>query len=214
MMVEAMLDPATTESADRRSRRHESALIKRAQKRDPAAMRALIDQHRQRLFAFIWRMVRNHHDAEEICQDAFLKAFAAIDTFDENYRFSTWLFTIGYRLTLNVLRRRKPLSGEVDFTQMASDEDSVEHTAATSEEAQRLKELIWRAVDRLTPPQKAAVLLFYRQQQSCQQIGEVLEIPVATVKSHLHRARSRLKDLLEPQLAGAQTARILGELAG
>lgn len=214
MMADAMIEPATPESADRRTRRQESALIKRAQKRDPAAMRALIDQHRQRLFAFVWRMVRNHHDAEEICQDAFLKAFAAIDTFDENYRFSTWLFTIGYRLTLNVIRRRKPLSGDVDFTQMASDEDSAEQTAATSEEAQRLKDLIWRAVDRLTPPQKAAVLLFYRQQQSCHQIAEVLEIPVATVKSHLHRARSRLKDLLEPQLAEGHTARILGELAG
>jgi RNA polymerase sigma factor (sigma-70 family) len=70
----------------------EQALIQRAQRREPAAMRQLIDLHKDRLFAFVWRMIRNHHDTEEICQEAFLKAFAALERFDPTYRFSTWLF--------------------------------------------------------------------------------------------------------------------------
>jgi RNA polymerase sigma-70 factor (ECF subfamily) len=193
----------------------EKRLIDRAQRGDGEALRSLIDLHKDRLFSFLWRIVRNHHDAEEICQDAFLKAFSSLDSFSSEYRFSTWLFTIGYRLCLNALRRKKALSGDVDFSVFASQESSADAMTAQSEEARRLKELIWKSVDRLSPPQRAAVILFYRHGESCQDIAQVMQLPVATVKSHLHRARLRLKELLEPVLADdSSRARILTELAG
>ena len=59
----------------------EKLLVDRAVAGDKAALRELIDQHKDRLFAFIWRMVRDHHDAEDVCQDAFLKAFASLKSF-------------------------------------------------------------------------------------------------------------------------------------
>lgn len=196
-------------------RRAEKRLIDRARRGDAHCMRELIDAHKDRLFAFIWRIIRNHHDAEEICQDAFLKAFASLDTFSPQYRFSTWLFTIGYRLCLNSMRRKKALSGDVDFSGMSAGESTVASVTAQSEEARRLKEIVWRSVDRLSPPQRAAVVLFYRHEQSCQEIAQVLQLPVATVKSHLHRARARLKELLEPLVADdSSRLRILTELAG
>ena len=196
-------------------RSEELRLVQKAKRQDAEAMRALIDAHKQRLFAFVWRMHRNHHDAEEICQDAFLKAFAAIDSFNPDYRFSTWLFTIAYRVTLNTLRKKRAVSGEMDWTRCASSEPDAEHEYAASEEASRLKEMIWQSVDKLSPAQRATVLLFYKQQMGCQEIATILETPVATVKSHLHRARAKLKDLLSPvleEMSGSQ--RILGELAG
>lgn len=156
----------------------------------------LVDGHKDRLFSFIWRMVRNHHDAEEICQDAFLKAFAALDSYSSAYRFSTWLFTIGYRVCLNHLRRKRPLTGEIDFSAIPYDGGSDAPAFLASQEANRLRERVWSAVDRLSPPQRATVLLFYRHETSCQEIARVLEMPVATVKSHLHRARKRLQGLL------------------
>jgi len=61
--------------------------------------------------------------------------------------------------------------------------------------------VIWSAVDRLTPAQRTAVLLFYREGKSCEEIGLVLGIPAVTVKSHLHRARARLRNLLSAELA-------------
>ena len=67
---------------------------------------------------------------------------------------------------------------------------------AESEEARRLKDEIWEAVDGLSVPQRAAVLLFYREQMSCDQIAKTLGIPMATAKSHLHRARGRLRESL------------------
>lgn len=160
-------------------------------------MRELIDLHKDRLFAFIWRMVRHHHDAEEICQDAFLKAFASLDGFSSDYRFSTWLFTIGYRVCLNRLRRKRALTGELDFTVLPAEHYESPSASAESEEAARLKDKVWQAVDQLSSAQRATVLLFYRQEFSCQEIAHVLELPVATVKSHLHRARLRLRQMLE-----------------
>ncbi len=189
-------DPVT-EAVGTGSREHERRLISRAQSRDPGAMRELIDLHKDRLFAFIWRMIRNHHDAEEVCQDAFLKAFASLDTFSVEYRFSTWLFTIGYRLCLNRMRRKRTQAGEVDLASLSLASEADSTAALESEEAGRLRQMVWEAVDQLTSPQRATVLLFYRQELSCQEVARVLELPVATVKSHLHRARNRLRVVLE-----------------
>jgi RNA polymerase sigma-70 factor (ECF subfamily) len=197
------------------SRIDEQKLIVRAKRRESDALRRLIDLHKERLFAFVWRVVRNHHDAEEVCQDAFLKAFASLDTFRPEFRFSTWLFTIAYRLCLNALRRKRAFAGDVDFSVLPGSGADVDETAANSEEARRIQRLVWGAVDRLSPQQRATVLLFYKQEQSCHEIAQILELPVATVKSHLHRARARLKELLEPSLADqGHRTRILNELAG
>jgi RNA polymerase sigma-70 factor (ECF subfamily) len=142
-------------------------------------------------------MVRNHHDAEEICQDAFLKAFGALKSYSGEFRFSTWLFTIAYRVCLNRMRRRKIVSGEVDLGTMPEVPDLESPEFIESEEAARLKERVWSAVDQLSPPQRASILLFYRFELGCHEIARVLELPIATVKSHLHRARLRLRELLE-----------------
>ncbi len=196
-------------------RRAEGLLVTRAQRGEAAATRELIDLHKDRLFVFLWRIIRNHHDAEELCQEAFLKAFSSLDSFSSQYRFSTWLFTIGYRLCLNAMRRKKALSGDVDFSVFSAGSDGADALTAQSEEARRLKELVWDSVERLSPPQRAAVVLFYRHGQSCQEIAQVLQLPVATVKSHLHRARARLKELLEPAVTDdSHRHRILKELAG
>ncbi len=178
-------------------REREQHLIVQARQGDRQAVRELVDAHQDRLFSFIWRMVRNHHDAEEVCQDAFLKAFASLDTFSSEYRFSTWLFTIGYRVCLNRLRRRRAVTGEVNFGVIPLQRPGPSATVVESEEAGHLKEMVWRAVDRLSPPQRATMVLFYRHESSCQEIARVLEIPVATVKSHLHRGRARLREQLE-----------------
>jgi RNA polymerase sigma-70 factor (ECF subfamily) len=171
-------------------------LIRRAQRGDQAASRELVDLYKERLFGFVWRVVRNHHDAEEICQETFLRAFAALDSFNERYRFSTWLFTIAYRLSLNHLRRRSPVPGGDGLNDVPDNQPDATEIVAASEQAKRLEQLIWQSVDRLSPSQKATVMLFYHEQMSCQEISKVLDMPVATVKSHLHRARAKLREML------------------
>lgn len=193
-------------------RSEEQKLIARARRGHADAFRSLVDAYKERLFAFVWRHVRHHHEAEDICQTAFVKAYEALDSYSEQYAFSTWLFTIAYRLCLNHARKRKSLTGDVDFTHVGRDEPDAHETVANTEEARRLKRAIWNAVDRLTPPQKTAVLLFYREGKSCEEIGRVLNIPTVTVKSHLHRARGRLRKALGGELGTDwNSVQILGE---
>lgn len=180
----------------------ERALIKQAQKGDPSAARQLVESHQQRLFAFVWRLVRNWHEAEEICQEAFLRAFSHIERFDESFRFSTWLFTIGYRLSLNRMRKVVPIATELDSNRLPCKDEGGPERVAQTEEAAKLKRLVWDAVDQLNPTQRAATLLYYREGLSCQEIADVMELPAATVKSHLHRGRAKLRETLA-QVSGA-----------
>lgn len=187
-----------TGAAHRMDAGTETAVVARARRGDRLAARQLVDAHKDRLFAFIRRMIRNHHDAEEICQEAFLKAFASLDSYRSEFRFSTWLFTIGYRVCLNWMRRKRAVTGDLDLGALAPSVDDAESLSLESETVARMKELIWSTVDSLSPPQRATVLLFYRHEESCQTIAGILDLPVATVKSHLHRARAKLRKLLEP----------------
>jgi len=180
----------------RLTRRMEKQLVTQARAGSEEAARALVEAHQDRLYAFVWRILRDHHTAEEICQEAFLRAFRSLDSFSADYRFSTWLFTIGYRLCLNHIRRRKSMTGELDFGAVPGGEPDPGERVAESEEARRLKDRIWAAVDRLSVPQRAAVMLFYREGLSCDAIAKTLGMPTATAKSHLHRARARLRESL------------------
>lgn len=177
-------------------RSEEAKLIARARRGHAESFRALVDAYKERLFAFVYRTVRNHHEAEDVCQSAFVKAYESLDSYSETYAFSTWLFTIAYRLCLNGLRKKKAIAADLDFGQLAGFSEDAANELATSEEGRRLKELVWGAVDQLTESQKAAVILFYRENKSCQEIGTVLGIPDVTVKSHLHRAREKLRAVL------------------
>lgn len=185
-----------SETANTTSREYERQLVSRARQGERSAARELVDRHKDRLFAFILRMTRHHHDTEEICQDALLKAFASFDSFSTQYRFSTWLFTIAYRVCLNQLRRKRALTGEVDFAAIRDEAANVSGRLE-SEDAQRLKDRLWLAVDKLSPAQRATLILYYRQELGCPEIARILQVPVATVKSHLHRARNRLRDMLD-----------------
>lgn len=195
------------------TRRSEKRLVSQARSGCEEASRALVETHQDRLFAFVWRIMRDHHEAEEICQEAFLRAFSALDSFSAEYRFSTWLFTIAYRLCLNQIRRRKSVTGELDFAVLPSGEPDAADRVAESEEARRLKDEIWSAVDQLSVPQRAAVLLFYREGMSCEAISKTLGIPMATAKSHLHRARARLRESLAETVRDCSQIRALREAA-
>jgi RNA polymerase sigma-70 factor (ECF subfamily) len=191
-------------------REDESKLILRAKRGSADAFRQIVDAYKDRLFAFVWRIVRNHHEAEDLTQGAFVKAYEALNSYNDHWAFSTWLFTIAYRLCVNHVRKCRPVAGEVDFARFGTDEDDAPLLVGNTEEAARLKKLIWSAVEELSLPQKTAVLLFYREGKSCEEIGRVLGAPTVTVKSHLHRARARLREALEAELGETLNDRSAG----
>jgi RNA polymerase sigma-70 factor (ECF subfamily) len=164
------------------TKEQEVRLIVQARQGNESAARELVERHQQRLFAFVWKVVRNTDEAEDICQETFLRAMTNLNDFNDEYRFSTWIFTIGYRLALNYLKHRTMQSG-FDFSNTANTNQQNEVDAVIqSEYAKKVREVIWEEVDNLTTAQKATILM-----------------PVATVKSHMHRAREKLREKLSHQ---------------
>ncbi len=206
-----MPDRTVGEANSPNARSEENRLVARAKRGNADAYRALVERYKERLFAFVWRIVRNHHEAEDLTQQAFVRAYESLASYSEEYAFSTWLYTIAYRICLNSQRRRRPLSGEIDLDPLRVSDPDLPGTLANTEESRRLQTLIWDAVDELTTAQKAAVILFYREGKSCQEIGEVLGMPAVTVKSHLHRAREKLRGRLEHELDEDWTALRFGQ---
>ena len=192
------------------SKEQELVLIACAKQGHQDAIKELVELHQSRLFAFVWRIVRSNDEAEDICQEAFMRAFTAIKDFNEKFRFSTWIFTIGYRLALNSIKHKSHQTG-YDFSNVwkESQVNQVEKIIQ-SEHAEKIRDLIWNEVDELSATQKATILLFYRQGLSCQEISEALEMPVATVKSHMHRAREKLRERLRYQRIDGSDISVMG----
>ena len=172
----------------------EIQVIRRAKQGDPSAFAELIESHQERLYRFLLRTTNQTELAEDAVQDAFIRVLRNIDRFDERYRFSTWLFTIARRLLLNSLQKKRPLnagdwldaaSSSVMALSVESDDESDREFAA---------EIIDGAMDALTPHQREIVILYHHKSRSVHQIADLLGMPEGTIKSHLHRARRRMRD--------------------
>lgn len=168
----------------------ERLFIVRAQRGDQAAFRVLVERHRARAYALALRVLRSGADAEEVAQDAFVRAWAALPTFRGDAAFSTWLHRIVWRRALDRLaeakaRRRREDAVASEATLVAAPE----HEAGGAAEpfAERL-------LDTLSPQQRAAVVLFYFEDRSVAQAALVMGLPENTFKTHLHRARAALRE--------------------
>ncbi|MBI5168625.1 MAG: RNA polymerase sigma factor [Candidatus Eisenbacteria bacterium] len=173
----------------------ERQVIARAQRGDTAAFRVLVESHRARAYALALRVLRSGADAEEVAQDAFVKAWAALPTFRGDASFSTWLHRIVWRRALDRLaeakaRRRREEAVAADAPLRAAPEH--ESGGAAEPFAERLLEA-------LSPQQRAAVVLFYFEDRSIAQAAMVMGLPENTFKTHLHRARAALREAWRQQ---------------
>ena len=192
----------------------ELSTIRRAKDGDVAAFTELIDAHQTRLYRFLLRICGKPDLAEDIVQDAFVRVLGNIQRFDERYRFSTWLFTIGRRLLINNLQKNRPRS-ETDW--LASCEDgAVGGEVRITDREERLATLgmLDEALDVLTPQQREIIVLYHHKERSVLQISSLIGIPSGTVKSHLHRARRRMKDWISSNRNyAAKVDELLGDVA-
>jgi RNA polymerase sigma-70 factor (ECF subfamily) len=178
----------------------EAELIRNAARGDQAAARAFFDHHHRQVHAFLWRMLSTRASravVDELTQDTFLRAFAALPAFDVAgpARVSSWLLTIATRVALNELRRlqRKPdATVNVELV-------SIPGGDAPDEAARRraLGALVERAVAALAPDHRAVLVLREYHDQSLEEIGAALDLPVGTVQSRLARARAALREALK-----------------
>lgn len=179
-------------------RSSEHALIRRARKGDGQAIEALIQAHQEALYAFMLRMSGRPDVAEDIVQEAFVRVLKNLDRFDSRFRFSTWLFTIAKRLYVNAMQKHKPTyDSDVVGDRQGAGDHSPGRTIAREESIANLRGMIDVALARLAPLQREIILLFHQQNWPITDIATYLEMPEGTVKSHLHRARRRMRHVIE-----------------
>jgi RNA polymerase sigma-70 factor (ECF subfamily) len=198
-MTEQRAGPAPAGGAD------DAALVRRSLEGAPEACEALVRRYERPIYNLIVRLVRDPATAEDLAQDTFLKMFRALDTYDSRYRFSSWLFRIAHNTAVDYLRQRRLLIASPTVDEDGEEHDPVDRLADTdgpSPERQVLRQelvaALDEAIDRLRPDYRAAVVLRYQEGLDYQEIAQVMDLPLGTVKTYLHRARRELARDLSP----------------
>lgn len=177
--------------------RTERQTIERARKGDRDAIATLIEAYQRPLEAFLFRLCGKHELAEDLAQEAFVRVIKSLHRFDDQYRFSTWLFTIGKRLLVNAQQKMKPSADSEVVEYRAGDARTPLVLAESAERDTRITKLVEIALESLVSPQREIVLLFHQQGWPVQRIAEELRMPEGTIKSHLFRARRRMLFAIE-----------------
>ena len=182
-------------------------------KRDRDAQRFLITANNQRLFRTAWSILKDRAEAEEAVQAGYLNAFSAIDRFEGRSSLSTWLTRIVVNEALGRLRAQRRRRELLDQEGVAMLDSYRERLAQASTEPapdatvarEQLRRLIERAVAELPDGFRSVFVLREIEGLSVEETADALDIPAATVKTRLHRARARLQKALAPEVKGALT---------
>ena len=167
-----------------------------------SAYATLVARYEQYVFTIAMRIVNNREVAEELSQDAFVKAYRYLADFKGNSKFSTWLYTIVNTTCLSHLRKKKDEAILLEEEKMVSISDNSYGEKPSDRMEQRTqKEMLERAMKHL-PEQDAEILtLFYQAEQSVEEIGVIVGLTTSNVKVKLFRARQKLKEILETKFA-------------
>lgn len=163
----------------------------------------LIRKYQDRLFNTVLRLVGNTEDAYDVVQETFLNAYKSLDNFKGDAEFFTWLYRIAYNTAISLRRKQK---GAVSIDAGRNGEASVEpldasltsqpgHAIEKAEQEKRIQD----ALNRLSPEHRAVLILKDMEGQKYETIAEILQVPIGTIRSRLHRARMELRDVLSSQ---------------
>jgi RNA polymerase sigma-70 factor (ECF subfamily) len=169
-------------------------LVRRARTGSSIDFEALVARYESPLYNFLLRRTASAEDAEEIAQDAFVRAWRKIASYDPRWSFSTWLFTLARRLAATRERTRRPRADGGDALDGVSRELDPSRALSTLEESTNLWSIVDRVLDR---DQRSALWLRYAEDSSVAEIAEVLGRSAVSVRVMLYRARARLARHLE-----------------
>ncbi len=179
----------------------DAQLIPLAARGDRAAFQALVERHRALVYRVAYQYAGNHHDAEDIAQDVFLKVYRSLDRFRQDAQFTSWLYRIAMNACVDRSRRRNPF-GSNDATDerllsAASSDPDPESRAWAGE----IGEAVQAAVDRLPPRQRVIFVMRHFEELKLAEIASALGLAEGTVKRQLHAAVHRLRGMLRDMRA-------------
>jgi RNA polymerase sigma factor (sigma-70 family) len=170
----------------------------------------LVERYRNYVFTLVLRFTANREDAEEIAQDIFVKAYRSLADFRGASKFSTWLYTIVNNTCISFLRKKRIATVSIDATNAPVQLESHGSGLRANELEQKSKHLlVQEAIGLLSSDDRQVISLFYKGEQSLDEISKIMGLESNTVKVKLHRARIRLKEKMEKHFS-----RELKELQG
>ncbi|KQL57014.1 MULTISPECIES: RNA polymerase sigma factor SigW [Bacillaceae] len=174
-------------------------LISEIKQGDDQAFAELVDLYKDKVYQVAYRMVGHPQEAQDVAQEAFLRVYTNLEKYDVNRKFSTWLFRIATNVAIDRLRKRKPdfylqdkVKGTEDITyesQLAATDDLPEDQVVQFE----LQDWIQAEINHLPPKYRTAIILKYLEDLSLKEISDIMDLPVATVKTRIHRGREALR---------------------
>jgi len=184
----------------------DAAQVTRALGGDQDAFRALVERHSRSLFRLAYRMTGNEKDAEEVVQEAFLRAYRRLDRFESRADFGTWLYRIGVNCSLDMMRKRKTESSR--RVQASGDDpeagDPLDNVVSMEPAPDRMmlsaevKEKVQAAMKTLSPVERTAFVLRHFEGRSIEEIGKTLGLGAGATKNSVFRAVQKLRRQLEP----------------
>lgn len=181
-------------------------VVRHAARGREAAYRELIRRYQRPVFSLIYRMVRDRELAEDLAQETFVKVLNAIDSYRPEYKFSSWIFKIANNAAIDQLRRRSLETLSLDGSPQAESAEAIEATTlqigdpreSQLEEvtSRELGSQIESAIGKLRPEYRSCILLRHIEGRPYEEIAEILDLPLGTVKTYIHRARNELRILL------------------
>lgn len=183
----------------------EPRLAKLARNGDRDAFRELVRLYKDKIYHLAYRMLNNAQEAEDVVQDTFLRVYTNLDRYDDTHKFSTWIYRIGTNLCIDRLRKRKgtlsldaenPEGEGIDGHDMLSSPEPLPEQQLILSETQQV---IRDAIDKLPAKYKTIVILRYLHDMSLQEISDVLNMPITTIKTRVHRGREALRKRLDHQ---------------
>ncbi len=170
------------------------------------AYRELIRRYERPIFSLVFRMVRDRELAEDLAQETFVKALNAIESYRPEFKFSSWIFKIANNAAIDHLRRRELDTLSLDGSPHAETPEAMEATALQignrlespldAVEAKELGSAIEAAIGQLRPEYRSCILLRHVEGRAYEEIAEILNLPLGTVKTYIHRARNELRQSL------------------
>ncbi len=181
-------------------------LVRLCLKSDERAARELVDRFQRPVFSLVYRMVRDRELAEDLTQEVFVRTFNNLQRYDRSYKFSSWLFKIAYNLTVDYLRKKRvktiSIHGSPDAvtperqeaTSLALESDTESPAAMT--ESKELAGYLEEAIGKLRPEYRTAILLRHVEGRAYEEIADIMDVPLGTVKTYIFRARRELREHL------------------
>lgn len=169
---------------------------------DQQAYALLVSRYQNYVFTLTLRFTRNREDAEEVSQDIFIKAYKALADFRGASKFSTWLYTIVNTTCITFLRKKKLDIHSLDNERVFEIADSQDSGMSANQVEQKSRvAMVNQAIQLLNGDDAEIITLFYKSEQSLEEIARILGVETNTAKVRLHRARARLKEKMEKHFA-------------